>query len=269
MPNSATTAALTAGSYSYIGVYSGDSNYTGFTTGPETLTINQATPTVTLTDNGGVYNGSAFPATATETGIAGIAFPTSEGSLLTLTFYSGNYTLAQLTGNSPPSAPAAPSAIGNYTVLASFTSTADYTTAAASTTFSITNEVWVDQAWTASPSPIDHSSISTSVIPADVTLVYGVNAFSTVQGGVTGVENAYTASGIRLSAPSTSCQARMPRASRSARRSHCWVPKRDRIPRCAVDLASLGNDNPTVESVITAPSSGTPGSLKLVSVRRE
>ena len=28
VPNSATTAALTAGSYSFIGVYSGDSNYT-------------------------------------------------------------------------------------------------------------------------------------------------------------------------------------------------------------------------------------------------
>ena len=31
VPNSAATAALTAGSYSYIAVYSGDSNYTGST----------------------------------------------------------------------------------------------------------------------------------------------------------------------------------------------------------------------------------------------
>ena len=42
VPNSATTPALMAGSYSYIGVYSGDSNYTGFTGAVEPLTINRA-----------------------------------------------------------------------------------------------------------------------------------------------------------------------------------------------------------------------------------
>ncbi len=46
VPNSATTAALTAGSYSYIGVYSGDSNYTPSTGAVEPLTINQATSSV-------------------------------------------------------------------------------------------------------------------------------------------------------------------------------------------------------------------------------
>ena len=46
VPNSATTAALTAGSYSYIGVYSGDSNYTGYTGAVEPLTINKASSSV-------------------------------------------------------------------------------------------------------------------------------------------------------------------------------------------------------------------------------
>ena len=32
---------MTAGSYSFIGVYSGDSNYTGYTGAVEPLTINQ------------------------------------------------------------------------------------------------------------------------------------------------------------------------------------------------------------------------------------
>ncbi len=39
VPNSATTAALSAGSYAYIGVYSGDSNYTGGVGAVEPLTI--------------------------------------------------------------------------------------------------------------------------------------------------------------------------------------------------------------------------------------
>ena len=39
MPNSATTAALSAGGYSYIGVYSGDSNYTGYIGAVEPLTV--------------------------------------------------------------------------------------------------------------------------------------------------------------------------------------------------------------------------------------
>gem|GEM_PF-4218729 len=41
VPSSATTPALTAGSYSYIGVYSGDSNYKGYTGAVEPLTVNQ------------------------------------------------------------------------------------------------------------------------------------------------------------------------------------------------------------------------------------
>src|SRR5208337_2866506 len=55
VPNSATTAALMAGSYSYIGVYSGDSNYTGFTGAVEPLTVSQGTSSVStaIFDSGG------------------------------------------------------------------------------------------------------------------------------------------------------------------------------------------------------------------------
>ena len=41
VPNSATTAALTAGGYSFIGVYSGDSNYASSVGAVEPLTVNQ------------------------------------------------------------------------------------------------------------------------------------------------------------------------------------------------------------------------------------
>ncbi len=53
VPSSSDTAALTAGSYSYIAVYSGDSNYTGSVGGVEPLIIaatgSLASPTVTTT----------------------------------------------------------------------------------------------------------------------------------------------------------------------------------------------------------------------------
>ena len=61
VPNSATTAALTAGSYSYIGVYSGDSNYTGYTGAVEPLTINQASSSVSTAiydSTGGAVTGT-------------------------------------------------------------------------------------------------------------------------------------------------------------------------------------------------------------------
>ena len=49
VPVSAMTSALAAGSYSYIAVYSGDSNYSGFTGAVEPLTIEQATSSVSTT----------------------------------------------------------------------------------------------------------------------------------------------------------------------------------------------------------------------------
>ena len=121
------TASLPAGSYSFEAQYSGDSNYAASPmSSPEPLTINKATPTVTVTDNGGIYTGSAYPATATATGVAGLPSPSAEGSSVTYTYYLGTYTLSQLAEETPLSPDVAPSAVGNYTVLASFTATTDY-----------------------------------------------------------------------------------------------------------------------------------------------
>jgi hypothetical protein len=58
VPNSAVTAALMAGSYSYIGVYSGDSNYAGSTGAVEPLTISPAVPSITTTPGGPVTIGT-------------------------------------------------------------------------------------------------------------------------------------------------------------------------------------------------------------------
>jgi hypothetical protein len=60
VPNSNTTGALGAGAYSYVAIYSGDSNYTGSTGSVEPLTINKgtsSTSTTMLDANGGPVTG--------------------------------------------------------------------------------------------------------------------------------------------------------------------------------------------------------------------
>lgn len=69
-----------------------------FTTSTGTLTggqtVNKATPTVSVSDAGGTYNGMAFPATATVAGVvAGVddtPAASLEGVSLTLTYYAGS-----------------------------------------------------------------------------------------------------------------------------------------------------------------------------------
>jgi fibronectin-binding autotransporter adhesin len=90
------------------------------------------TPTLTVTDAGGTFSGSPFPATATFTG-PGITTPVStlEGVAPTFTYYTG--TSATGTGSS-----AAPSAVGTYTVVGSFAGSTDYAAVqSAPVTFSI------------------------------------------------------------------------------------------------------------------------------------
>ena len=61
VPNSANTASLAVGSYSYIAVYSGDNNYTTYTAAAETLTI--ARPTVGVSGNSTTPEGSTYSIT--------------------------------------------------------------------------------------------------------------------------------------------------------------------------------------------------------------
>ena len=75
--------------------------------------VYKATPTVAVTDIGGIRHGSAFPATATVAGTSGGAAANLEGIGLTLTYYSGT----QANGSGSPTAP---SVVGTYAVVASF-----------------------------------------------------------------------------------------------------------------------------------------------------
>jgi hypothetical protein len=124
---------LHAGSNQTLSVTFMPTDSTDFTsaTAAVQLTVNRATPTVTVTDGGGVYNGSPFPATDSVKGVSGSAGSTLEGVGLTLAYYAGpSATGTALSG--------APSAAGTYTVVATFVGSTDYTSASATTTFTIT-----------------------------------------------------------------------------------------------------------------------------------
>ena len=99
-----------------------------------TITVNRATPHVTVSDPSGTYNGSAFAATDTVAGVVSGVDTTPAASLESvtpsLTYYSG-------TGATGTALSGAPTSVGTYTVLASFAGSADYTSASASTTFTI------------------------------------------------------------------------------------------------------------------------------------
>ena len=95
------------------------------------FTYTQATPTVNVTDSGGVYTGSTYPATATVTGLSGTAAASLEGVSPTFTYCVGSTP----SGNGSLTAP---STAGTYTVVATFAGSTNYTSASASTTFIIT-----------------------------------------------------------------------------------------------------------------------------------
>ena len=93
-----------------------------------------ATPTVTVSDAGGTYNGAAFVASDSVRGVSGQTGSTLEGTGLTLTYYTGGDVSGTNLGSN------APSTAGTYTVVAAFAGSADYSSKAlsASTIFTIT-----------------------------------------------------------------------------------------------------------------------------------
>ena len=112
--------------------------------GPLTISVNRATPTVTVGDSGGTYTGAPYSATATVNESSSL-----ENVSPTVTFYSGSTpTGTPLSG--------APANAGTYTVVASFVGSTDYaSTQSTPVTFTI------------SPAPL-------TVTPNNATKVYGV-----------------------------------------------------------------------------------------------
>jgi len=114
------SGALTGGGTIIVesGTFSSPGGSDGFT-GSLQFQGGQVTPTLTVTDAGGVANGSPFPATATLSG-AGVA-PSSnlEGVSPAFTYYTGS----TVSGTGTSTAPSAP---GTYTVVGSFAGSTDY-----------------------------------------------------------------------------------------------------------------------------------------------
>ena len=96
------------------------------------VTVSLQSPTVTVRDAGGIFNGMPFSATATVAGANGAAGASLEGVTPTLTYYTGR----QVSGTGSVTAP---TAAGTYTVVASFAGSADYAAAqSAPVSFQIT-----------------------------------------------------------------------------------------------------------------------------------
>ena len=124
------SAPTQADSYTALATFAGSTDYTSATSSA-TFTIAKATPAVTVTDAGGTYTGSSFPATATVQGIDGVVRSSLEGVTPSLTYYVGS-TPSGSGMATPPTNP------GTYTVVATFAGSTDYTSASNSASFSIT-----------------------------------------------------------------------------------------------------------------------------------
>jgi hypothetical protein len=88
------------------------------------------TPTVTVSNLGGIFNGNPFPAVATIAGEDGVATASLNVVTPTLTYYIGLRSEGPVLSGAPIHA-------GTYTVVADFAGSAEYSCASASTTFTI------------------------------------------------------------------------------------------------------------------------------------
>jgi hypothetical protein len=110
--NASSLAPTNAGAYTVVASFaSANSNYSDAQSAPLQFTIARATPSVTVSDAGGVYNGQPFAASASATGIGG----SMVAGAFAFSYYTGTTT-------SGPGSPIAPTLPGAYTVVAAFTS---------------------------------------------------------------------------------------------------------------------------------------------------
>jgi hypothetical protein len=128
---SVTLSSLTATSHVIAAAYTSDNSNAFANSRSPTLTqvVNKATPTVSVSDAGGTYNGKSFPASATAVGVDG---KTAVSGSFGYAYYVGTGTSGTSLGGT------APTTAGTYTVVATFTSSdPNYTGGNAQTTFII------------------------------------------------------------------------------------------------------------------------------------
>src|SRR5207244_9254050 len=93
-------APTTAGTYTVRGSFGGNTNYTA-AYADKTITITQATPTVSITWAGGIYNGAAWPATGAVTGVGS---PAEALGTPSFTYYSGTLATGTPLAGAPTTA---------------------------------------------------------------------------------------------------------------------------------------------------------------------
>jgi sugar lactone lactonase YvrE len=118
----ATLAGVRITGLNTVATFAGDVDYLG-STASATLSAGRATPTVTVTDMGGIYDGAPFAAEAlvagVVTGVDATPAASLEGVSPTLTYFVGSTASGE--GSSE-----APVDVGTYTVVAQFAGSADY-----------------------------------------------------------------------------------------------------------------------------------------------
>jgi large repetitive protein len=141
------------------------------------ITVARATPTVSVSDGGGTYDGSPFAATAEVVGLGNQTGPSLEGVSPTLSYYAGSSaTGTPMVG--------APSAVGTYTVVAVFPGSGDY---AGAESAPVTFEITAPPAITASSTTVTlTSSAGSTVYGETVTLAADVTSTNPGAGTPTG-----------------------------------------------------------------------------------
>jgi hypothetical protein len=150
-------------------------------TGTTTITVTQATPTISLTAPGGTFDGSPFPAAVTIAGVSGTPGSSLEGVSPSLTYYSGTYSNpTQLAGLTP--LPGATVHAGAYTVLASFPATADYAAATGLANFTIA-QATPQVTWSPAASIVYGTTLSAAQLAASAN-VPGTFTYHPAAGGI-------------------------------------------------------------------------------------
>jgi hypothetical protein len=189
-------APTAAGTYTVVAGFAGSQDY-GSASISATFTIGQAAPTVTVTDGGGMFDGSPFPATATIAGVVSGVDNTPGSSLegvpLVLTYYVGTNTTGTALSGAPINA-------GSYTVVASFVGSLDYKTLSQQMSFVISQAtpsvVASDAGGTYDGNPFSASATASGVGNASVSGTFGftyyVGGTASGQGSSTAPTNAAT-----------------------------------------------------------------------------
>ena len=118
-----------AGTYTVVARFAGNSNYTAADSAEKTVTVDRATPSVSITwaDPQG-YNGNPHPATGS---VSGVGSPAADLGSPALTYYAGSMATGEALATAPVGA-------GTYTVKAVYAGNGNYSPAEATRTITIT-----------------------------------------------------------------------------------------------------------------------------------